>query len=291
MKQFPRPMLEELHTRRDALCAAEFPEGPQKDKGKPLPDPAAPAARAGSGLDDKEIQMHRASARAGMEAKANALVDAVAEVTGFSREQLLGRRPAGKCVSGLNLGQPVGTGLPTDGVFHNGYYWSRMPTPEEEEKLMEVLASVQVPIAGDPATEARLGNLMGPTDAEFFGQRSDMEARSLRDLRAEAGAVRYPITAEMRDEMNAYRYRAPGTGISAAEAGTMRAVPQEQWEAMRGALMAAQVELESLTMVFRAYEAHHLAKKTGDSDYKAGVNRAHATRTSALAMRIQEALK
>lgn len=154
MKQFPRPMLEELHARRDALCAAEFPEGPQKDKGKPLPDPMAR----------------------------------------------------------VDLAVPY---------------------------------------------------------ADFFKQMSAMEARSLSDL---------------RKEMGAYRYRTP-------EAGTMRAVPQEQWEAMRGALMAAQVELECLALVFRAYEAHHLAKKTGDSDYKAGVNRAHATRASALALRIQEVLK
>lgn len=119
-----------------------------------------------------------------------------------------------------------------------------------------------------------------------------MEARSLSDLRAEAGGpVLHPEAAALRKEMGAYRHCALGTGISAAEAGTMRAVPQGQWEAMRGALMAAQVELESLTMVFRAYEAQHLAKKTGDSDHKAGVNRAHATRTSALALRIQEALK
>lgn len=177
MKQFPRPMLEELHARRDALCAAEFPEGPQKDKGKPLPDPTAR----------------------------------------------------------VDLAVPY---------------------------------------------------------ADFFKQMSALEARSLSDLRAEAGGpVLHPEVAALRKEMGAYRYRAPGTSISAAEAGTVRAVPQEQWEAMRGALMAAQVELESLTLVFRAYEAHHLAKKTGDSDYKAGVNRAHATRATALTLRIQEALK
>jgi hypothetical protein len=32
-------MLEEIHALRNAIAAAEFPEGPQKDKGKPLLDP------------------------------------------------------------------------------------------------------------------------------------------------------------------------------------------------------------------------------------------------------------
>lgn len=75
-------------------------------------------------------------------------VEDVCTVCGQPRASCKGEAeagPTGDYINGLNLDQPIGTGIPTDGVFHNGYYWSRMPTPEEEEKVMKALVRARVP--------------------------------------------------------------------------------------------------------------------------------------------------
>lgn len=188
MKQFPRPMLEELYFRnppRDALAAAEFPEGPQKAR-EPVRDY----------LNDMVLD-------APQKDPGKPLLD-----------------PMKQCV-----------------------------------------------------TAARIAALLGPTDADFFSQMSSMEARSLADLRQEAGA------------------RQPGQGsISRAQAGGMRAVPQEQWDRVQQVLQHTIQDLQEAKATFHRYEALHWAKGTPESAEKAAANARHARRMFDAINRIQGVL-